>query len=280
MSKPLFDFEFKDLQTSITESGLIWYWLTDSFFWLNVGDNTLFQLSDEVLAIWEKSGYPLRTHFSEKCMRYPLVRFWEDMINIIPTVIEAVPTEFHNLFMQPLDVIASYSEKWEEYSRQQEQKIIYKKHGLSFNKPFFFDNHMLNTWYIADSPNLHFWRYKDDMWFAWDFTGHFEIDEDTQKQINVWTAKKGTYHLPFAEFMQEFENFNNRVISEMEIRISTILDSIELQKLYPDNYDFDNLKQDHERRKHTLENEIKNYSSPFDWDELVEHHRQAGIYFN
>lgn len=280
MNKPLFDFKFKDLKTSITESGLVWYWLTDSFFWLNVGDDTLFQFSDEVLVIWAKSGHPLPTYSFEKCMDYPLVRLWEDMINILPTIMEPVPIEFHKLFMQPLDVIDSYSEKWEAYSRLQEQKIRYSKHGLPFNKPFFFDNNTLHTGYIAASPKLHFWRYKDDMWFTWDFTNHIEIDENTQQQVNVWTANKGTYHLPFTEFMKEFENFNNRVISEMGVRINTILNSIELQKLYPENYDFDSLRQDHERRKHTLNNKIKNYSSPFDWDELVEHHRQAGIYFN
>ncbi len=277
MNKPFFDFKFKDLEISITESGLVWYWLTDSFFWLNVGDEKLFQFSDEVLKIWSKSGYPLPTYSFEKCMSYPLIRLWEDTINILPTIMEPVPIEFHKLFMQPFDIIDSYSEKWEAYSRLQEQKIRYSKHGLPFNKPFFFDNHILNTWYIVGDPNLHFWRYKDDMWFTWDFTNHFEIDENTQQQVNVWAATKGTYHLPFDEFMREFNSFNNRVISEMKIRINTILNSTELQKLYPENYDFDNLIQDHEKRKNTLERAIKNYSSPFDWEELVEHHRQAGI---
>lgn len=277
MTKPLLDFEFKDLETSITGSGLIWYFLTDSFFWLNVGDDTLFEFTDEVIETWAKNGRPTPDYSYEKCMSYPLVRLWEDMIKILPTIMEPVPIEFHKLFMLPLDVIASYPEKWEEYSQLQEQKIKYKKHGLPFNKPFFFDNHMLNTWYIADSPSLHFWRYKDDMWFTWDFTGHFEIDKDTQQRVNVWTATKGTYHLPFDEFMREFNNFNHRMVTEMGIRINTILNSTELQKLYPDNYDFDNLRQDHERRKQTLEQKIKNYSSPFDWEELVEHHKQAGI---
>ena len=277
MSKPIFDFEFKDLKTTITESGLVWYFLTDGFFWLNIGDKTLFQFSDEVIKIWEKSGYPLPTKLSEKCMSYPVVRLWEDMIDIFPTIIEPVPTEFHKLFMQPLDTIADYAEKWEKYSRLQEQKIKYKKHGLPFNKPFFFDNHMLNTWYMSDSPTLYFWCYKDDMWFSWDFTDHYEIDEGTQQQVDVWTARKGIHHLPLNTFMQDFESFNDRVISEMGIRIDAILNSSDLQKLYPDNYDFDFLRQDHEKRKLTLEREFHNHSSPFDWDELVEYHRQAGI---
>lgn len=277
MNKPIFDFEFKDLKTSITESGLIWYWLTDSFFYLNVGEDTLFQFSDEVLKIWTKNGQPLPKDAYEKCMSYPLARLWEDMINIFPTIIESVPIEFHKLFLQPIDAITSYSEKWENYSRLKEQEIKHKKHGLPFSKPFFFDNHILNTLYIADSPTLYFWRYEEDMWLAWDSNDHFKLDEDTQQQVNVWAVKKGVYSLPFVQFMEEFESFNSRVIEEMGVRIDTILNSLELQKLYPDNYNFDYLRQDHEKRRHTLEKEINNYSSPFDWDELVEHHRQAGI---
>ena len=287
----MFDFQLIDLETII--SGLIesncqlcWYWLTYGYYWINTKQETLFQLSDEYInSVNTNVNTDDTTQIkadNKKYMDYEVVRLWEDIIEILPTICLSVPDEFHQLFLQPIDKINEYYDRWFDYTQQEEQKLEYRKHGLPFTKPcpfnnFFFDSHDVNLLYIDIAPFLYLWRYKNDMWIAWDFTHCQHFNEETQQQIPIWTATKSTYHLPFDEFIQELNNFHQKFMTQMEQRIGEILQSSKLQKLYPKGYNFSQLIQEHEQRKQAITEQLKKHPVSFDWEEMIFHHQQAGI---
>lgn len=280
MKAPLFDFQLVDIETAITQSGLSWFWLTDGYYWMTIQNSKLFENTHEQLLDWEKEGYPYPMTDAAKCMGYQVVRFWEDLIEILPTIVEPVPSVFHELFLKPLDEISEYSDLFFDYSVELEKahknSIKHTKWGLPFDYPdFFFDNHRLSTMHIGNSPHIHFWRYKndseDDMYIVWDFT---QTDENN---VATWSAGKGMFKLPFEKFMQEVEQFHQRFMDAMAQRIDAINNGAAIQNLYPKDYDFSSLEKEHAQRVGWIDAEFKEYPVTFDWENMIEHHKKAKI---
>lgn len=272
---PLFDFHFINTEDIIT-TGLSWFWLTDGFYWMNIDNQKLFEHSEEGLRCWEKQGDTYPTENYQKCMDYQVVRFWEDMIEILPTIVQPVPSEFHNLFSQPIQSLENNYELYYDYVEKINDTAEYKENNQYFDKPFFFDNHILSTMHIFTSPLIYFWRYiegkEDNIHIVWDFTQTTTTEDD--KQIPMWSATQGHYKLAYDDFMQEFYDFHQRLIDSMEKKIIEIENSPKLQALLRKGYD---LRAEHEERKKWIEKEFKKYPNKLDWEDIIYHHKQAKI---
>lgn len=278
--KPLFDFHLVDIESAIKQSGLSWFWLTDGNYWMNIQENKLFEISQEQLSLWEKEGYSYPKTDAEKCMNYQVVRFWEDLIEILPTIVQPTPKIFHELFLKPVNKISQFADQHFDYvmelEKAHERSIKFTKWGLPFEYPdFFFDYHHLSSMHINHSPHIHFWRYQngseDDMYMVWDFSQKNDVG------FSVWSAGKGIYKLPFTKFMQEVHDFHQRFMDAMAQRINIIKSHKSLQTLYPSDYDFSFLEKEQTERVKWIEAQFKEYPVFFDWDDMIEHHRKAKI---
>ena len=69
---------------------LHWFALTDSFYYMELGDVQLFCYSDEILEFWSKE-YPGCNSKNEPYMDYQVVRLYEDVLEILPDVIQPIP---------------------------------------------------------------------------------------------------------------------------------------------------------------------------------------------
>ncbi len=271
----LFDFHLINTQ-DIVQTNLSWFWLTDGFYWMNVDGQKLFENSEEALRYWEKNGYTYPKHGYQKCMDYQVVRLWEDMIEILPTITQPVPEEFHQLFSQSLAEIVANSDLFYNYVDSINAASEYTSNKKYFDKPFYLDDHHLSTMHVSLSPSIYFWRFldtnEDNMHIAWDFTQTIAIE--CGKEIPMWSAAKGRFKMPFESFMQEFNGFHQRLMDAMAIKIEEIENNIELQALLRDDY---NLRKEHNERIESIERQFKKYPVNFDWDEMIGYHKKAKI---
>lgn len=271
----LFDFHLIDTQ-DIVQTRLSWFWLTDGFYWMNVDGQKLFENSEEALRYWEKEGYNYPKHGYQKCMDYQVVRLWEDIIEILPTIIQPVPREFHQLLSQSLAKIVADSDLFYDYVDSINDTSEYKANNKYFDKPFYLDDHSLSTTHIGLSPYIYFWRYKDankdNMHIAWDFSQ--TITTDSGEEIPMWSANIGHFEMPYKSFMQEFNGFHNRLMDAMVLKTVEIENNPELQALLYEDY---NLRKEHSERTESVERQFKEYPVNFDWDEMIDYHKKAKI---
>lgn len=274
-SKSLFDFHLINT-IDIVQTGLSWFWLTDGFYWMNIDGQKLFENSEEALCYWEKEGYTYPKHDYQKCMDYQVVRLWEDMIEILPTIIQPVPKEFHQLLSQSLAKIGADSDLFYDYVDSINETPEYKANDKYFDKPFYLDGHRLCTMHIGLSPIIYLWRYRDsnedNMHIAWDFTQ--TITTDSGKEIPVWSATIGHLEMPYESFMQEFNDFHNHLMEAMTLKIVEIESNPELQALLHEDYD---LRKEHSERIESVDRQFKEYLVKFDWAEMIDYHKKAKI---
>lgn len=271
----LFDFKFAPIQNPLKIGYYHWFWLTDGFYWINIGNQKLFELSDETINYWQINI----DSDEQKCMDYPVVRLWEDMLEILPTILNPVPKSIHQLFLQFQENCDKNSNKWYDYVENEESSGRYKENELLFGVPLFFDAHIISTMHIASSPLLYFWRYQesggDKMWIGWDFTQTI-TDDDTNQEMPIWSANKGVAKMDFNDFMNEVKQFNDKFLNQMQEKIDEILSSNELKSLYPDDFDFSVLQNEQNSREKEL-NKALNLIQEIDWDTRLFHYQKAGI---
>src|SRR4051812_21332756 len=92
MSGLQFDFQFRPVSI-ITPFGrerqrLHWFGLTDGWYWIEIGDDQLFRYSDALMAHEEPW---LSTPDTFPYVDYYVVRLWEDLIDLLPTILAPVP---------------------------------------------------------------------------------------------------------------------------------------------------------------------------------------------
>lgn len=271
----LFDFKFSPVQNPLKIGYYHWFWLTDGFYWMNVGSQRLFEFSDVVIRYWDMEI----ESDEQKCMDYQVVRFWEDMLEILPTIIQPVPKAVHKLFLQSHENYQENLNKWLDYVEVEENSGRYKEYELLCSVPFFMNGYSLSTAHLSSSPFVCFWRYqengKDKIWIGWDFTQTI-TDKNNHQEIPIWSATKGFFEIDYQDFMNEFQKFNDEFLNKMQERIDDILSSETLKSFYADNFDFSILQNEQNERKKSLLKTL-NFKIEIDWETRLFHYQQAGI---
>ncbi|HEY9907288.1 MAG TPA: DUF5984 family protein [Thermosynechococcaceae cyanobacterium] len=92
----LFDFHLRPLEEVMPwgkppNSYLSWFVLTDGFYRLQVGSEFLFNYSDDFAERWAAQSVSVHTR---SFVDYYVVRLWEDLLEILPDVLEPLPLRF------------------------------------------------------------------------------------------------------------------------------------------------------------------------------------------
>jgi hypothetical protein len=241
------------------EQRLHWFGLTDGCYWIRVGSEEIYRYADGILKDWAKR-YP-DTDYTVPYVDYQIVRLWEDLLEIIPSVLEPLPPDFA--------AIAADAGAWVLWETKAEQ---WKQDGPEADsndrsKTFYtavswWSNRRLSAWHLQHSPYIWFWRVGDTVSFRWDCLSR---NEDG---IQVWQAQTGELSLSIAEFIESVTTFDQRLIGEMRSRI----DAARAGGLRPGVVpDIDSLERDHAYRATCMPAMLK--AAPFkdyDWDDVRE----------
>jgi hypothetical protein len=105
------------------------------------------------------------------------------------------------------------------------------------------------------------WRVGDTIHIRWD-NESMEIDG-----IQPWTAVRGDFVLPMAQFEEEVRDFHNRLMTEMSNRIEELKTNNPVSHI---NIDLPALEREHEERKLSLDRALNRAPGISNWGEIVE----------
>jgi hypothetical protein len=143
---------------------------------------------------------------------YPIVRFIEDFTELFNVINESIPDDIYPL-TENLTQFLNDAQKWLDINDTDEEEIS----DFYFEE---YDNLISWTYYrtfdsghLIGGPKFSFFRNKDIIRISW-VTEH-KIDNG----IELWTAKNGTIEIPYADFIQQVEDFGNRFFTSMKDQV-------------------------------------------------------------
>ena len=102
------------------EPVLHWFGLSDGRYWIQIGETELFRYSKPVLAAYPPQDSALATHTLQPYVDYFVARLWEDILAIVPDVLDPLPA-FLLRRMEPIDQWLQWcqkAERWREDARE------------------------------------------------------------------------------------------------------------------------------------------------------------------
>jgi Family of unknown function (DUF5984) len=206
---------------------LSWFWLTDGFYRLKVGSHYLLNYSDDYVkyCIENFPSFP-ETSFVD----YYIVRLWEDILDILPDVLEPIPEELCRF----LEMSETDWDSWRDKAVDWEEAQI--KSGQSEDDPFNIfciavelrRSRYLPSGHLQNSPRIWVWSTDSTVNISWDNQGIQDAG------INVWSALRGNYQMHRDDFLKEIYAFHEKLFFEMGQRVEAICNDRELPEIYID----------------------------------------------
>lgn len=223
---------------------LSWFGLTDSFYWLDVGNVKLYEYSELFL---EKH---------KDCSRYVdyyLSRFIEDFTEKFEMISESIPDYLYEI-VKNYETLAEFKEYLRIYVEIEKQK--------SDDEDFWDDKYYEQIKWISSRqvfashliewPVIGFFRNNSKISIVWN------ADYETTENIQIWAAGNGQYELDYSEFLHQIEDFRMRFFHEMnkqvEMSIAKDWGDIKVDKMQ--------LIKENRSRKIIFDNQYKLLSQP------------------
>jgi hypothetical protein len=245
--RTLFNFELTPLQHirpwgQPGQHRLHWFGLTDGQYWIEAGPVTLLEYSEFA-----------RTRGAPRYCSYQVVRLYEDLMDLIPSVVEPVPAS-----LTPY-LHGDHSIAWETTFRAWREMS-----PAQLNETQFWDitdaastwigRRTLDTSYLSPSSKIRLWFDGQLVHLAWDNT--LKLCQGTP----AWSALSGTFQLTLEDFISEVTSFHTRLMEQMGERIKQVLAGILQDSVHVDLH---GLKREHQQRSH---NDIHHRTVPTNTD--------------
>lgn len=205
----LFNYNLQPVQKCrfpISENGhknIAWFWLTDSHYYIQLGDVKLFESSKE----WQEK-YPADSPYDE----YPYIRQLEDLFQILPHIAAGIPqTAYQYIYtLGNWEWIIKQTEQWYDLL----DNHATEKQENTYNDLIRFLYHgYLDTGYLRFKSQVFFYHIDDQLIIHYDFT---DKDED---DTPVWSAKQGKFQIKWTTFLTEIKNLLDRFFTDMDKQV-------------------------------------------------------------
>ncbi|MEK7725493.1 MAG: DUF5984 family protein [Acidobacteriota bacterium] len=238
-----------------------WFALTQGIYRLKVGDEYLLNYSNEFTAqISEK--FP-NIRYRGTFVDYYIVRLWEDLIDILPHILEPVPKELQHFLESDYKIQRDWSEKVADWHDKAELSKVLNNDEIweiCENATDWINNRCLDSGYLSPSANIWIWSDENDMIISWD---NQEIMVDG---IQVWSATRSSYRINRNEFVLELKRFDNQLFSEMAGRVNEICKTWNNEEIY---IDFEQLKSEQNNRATWMKSWVDSKHKT-DWRKVIE----------
>jgi len=197
----LFEFELAPVE-KITPWGtpddpsLSWFALTDGWFRMPVGQQVLFQYTDEILMHWG---------VNERDANYQLAALARDILGSVAAGVASLPEKIEHLVSS-----------WDILTMLRLNDSTEINDDLSYAAWRWLEERSPWTSYLVACPNFQFIRIGDQLYIHWDNRDEL-IDG-----ISVWTAQQGVHVLPVSEFIEQCRGFMDHLLNAMNERIAAI----------------------------------------------------------
>jgi hypothetical protein len=238
---------------------LSWFGFTDGKYRIKVGSEYLLNHSKEYTDYLNEKfpEYLSETTFIE----YQVVRLWEDILEMLPSILEPVPKEIQYFFVSGDKDYVDLQSNLLDWQDSEIMKGVEETVTLDFGElaVCWLDDRRLNNQYLTNSAKIWIWSDEKDVIFSWD---NREIEVEN---IPVWSSRQGNYTIDKKDFVNEVRKFNNNLISQMEDRVESICRNWNKPEI---KIDFENLKNEQKTRANWLMLAL-NERRKTNWNEVI-----------
>ena len=183
-------------------SKLHWFGLTDGHYWIStpLGDALRYQ-----------NAFQTKWKVSSPYVDYQVARLFEDLQNILPAVLEPVPSDIATFVANSgwFDSVERWIELAADEDMQHERSRLYRD---AIN---WYSERTLDSMHLEDGPNFHFLRIGNDIRVRW------EVKEKEENE--KWTLPYGEFSLGTEQFASAAYSFLDELIEAMQSRIDSIV---------------------------------------------------------
>lgn len=171
-----------------TEQRLHWFGLTDGWYDLVVGDRRVYSAPGE-----------------DRGVDHHVSRIWEDLIEIAPFALEALPAAI----AARIDDVTAWN-AWGDRVMEDVDDLDLVERGLAW-----WWNRKLYDGPFVNAPRLQLWRLGDALRLHW------ESAEPARARVQ-WSSPSGDTTISMKAFRDELLTFNARLLAEMHQRIDAV----------------------------------------------------------
>lgn len=211
---------------------LHWFGLTDGHYWIEVGESKLFEYSEDAQA----------AGVGRYC-EYQVVRLHEDLLEMLPHIIEPVPDALTQYLSgnTAIEWRAAFAAWCDRNNDHLDTDRFYQVMDAA---TMWSGARRLDSGYLSPSANIVIWSDLENVYVEWD-------NRDRLFQGKpAWSALRGRYQIPRAEFITEVRTFNERLMGQMSDRVREVLAGAIAPNI---NIDMPALAREHEHRSRELE---------------------------
>lgn len=238
---------------------LSWFGFTDGKYRIKVGKEFLLNYSEEYTEYCKKKypDYSFNTTFVE----YQVVRLWEDILEMLPSILEPIPIEIQYFFTSGYEEYLNLQNNFLDWQKVEILNGVKESDTLAFSELaiYWIDDRRLDNQYLTNSARIWIWSDEKDVIFSWD-NREIKVED-----IPVWTAVQGNYRISKEDFINEVQKFDSSLISQMNGRVETICHNWNKPEI---KVDFEYLKSEQKNRATWLEATLKNIRKT-DWNEVI-----------
>lgn len=189
-----FQFELRDLAEVLPwgsgERGLTlhWFGLTDGWYDVIIGEHRLYSGRGDARGI-----------------AYPVVRLWEDLIEVVPWALKSVPEALATR-LADVDAWASWVDRaWDLDDRAEVVSVALE----------WWSSRVMVAHHLVGAPTLQMWRFGDDLRIRW-------CTSSPTKEDPVWSSPKGDAIMSVSAFRDELIRFDRELIAAMHARVDAV----------------------------------------------------------
>ena len=206
----LFNFELTPLEQvqpwgEPGQHKLHWFGLTDGQYWIQAGPATLFEYSE----LAQTQGAP-------RYCNYRVVRLYEDLMDMIPSVVEPVPASLTAYLSG--DVARAWETTYLAWRENPPVGLDEQRFwDITDGAGTWIGKRTLDTGYLSPSTKIRLWSDGQHVHIAWD---------NLLKLLNgspAWSAGCGSFSLPLEEFISEAVSFHDRLMEQMGERVKRVV---------------------------------------------------------
>ncbi len=210
---------------------LHWFGLTDGHYWIEMGENTLF----------EYSGAAQAAGAGRYC-EYHVARLHEDLLEMLPHVLEPVPGALGRYLSGEgqAEWAAAFGSWCDRNSDVLDTNLCYQVVDAATT---WSGARRLDSAYLSPSANIVIWSDIEHVVIEWDNRSRLFQGEP------AWTAVRGRHKMARAEFISQVQSFDRRFIEQMSERIREVQAGVLSSTI---SIDIPGLIREHEQRSHAL----------------------------
>lgn len=250
------NFKLKEPQNIVPwGNSLHWFALTDGLLWINVGDQTIYEYTDEAVSFFGRNI---------KYNDYQLSRFLEDFSQILPFVAEPVPHVLYDY----AEIFAEKADKWKQQHINLCDEEFEKFYDDQYEPLYeWFTERSIDSGHLIEGPIISCIRCDDKLKIIWKSYHNEKYGLDSGNSL--WTAPFGCFEIGYDAFVSEIDSFFERFVFAMDEQVSkaSCIDGHDIR------LDKSKLFKEHELRKNSLRwavNELRNQQISTDWNKISE----------